>query len=51
MSRRVLHPTDFSKASSAAFARALAEAKQQRSELIIAHVQAPVIPTAGAGEG
>ena len=51
MSRRVLHPTDFSKASSPAFARALTEAKQQRSELLLAHVLAPVIPAAGAGEG
>jgi nucleotide-binding universal stress UspA family protein len=51
MSRRVLHPTDFSKASGAAFTRALAEAKQQRSELVIAHVLTPVIPMAGAGEG
>jgi nucleotide-binding universal stress UspA family protein len=51
MSRRVLHPTDFSKASSAAFARALTEAKQQRGELVVAHVLSPVIPMAGAGEG
>ena len=51
MSRRVLHPTDFSKASGAAFARAVAEAKQQRSELVLAHVLSPVIPVAGAGEG
>jgi nucleotide-binding universal stress UspA family protein len=51
MSRRVLHPTDFSKASGAAFARALAEAKQQRSELVIAHVLSPVIPMGVAGEG
>ena len=28
MSRRVLHPTDFSKASNAAFARSLAEARE-----------------------
>ena len=51
MSRRVLHPTDFSKASGAAFTRALVEAKQQRSELVLAHVLSPVIPVAGAGEG
>jgi nucleotide-binding universal stress UspA family protein len=51
MSRLVLHPTDFSRASGAAFTRALDEAKQRRSELVIAHVLAPVIPTAGAGEG
>jgi nucleotide-binding universal stress UspA family protein len=51
MSRRVLHPTDFSKASAAAFARALAEARQPRSQLLLVHVLAPVIPMAGAGEG
>ena len=28
MSRRMLHPTDFSKASAPAFARALAEARR-----------------------
>jgi nucleotide-binding universal stress UspA family protein len=51
MSRRTLHPTDFSKASAPAFARALAEARQTRSELILVHVLAPVIPAAGASEG
>ena len=51
MSRRVLHPTDFSRASGPAFTRAVAEAKQQRAELVVAHVLAPVIPAAGAGEG
>jgi nucleotide-binding universal stress UspA family protein len=49
MSRRLLHPTDFSKASSAAFARAVAEAKQRRGELVLVHVLAPVIPVAGEG--
>ena len=51
MSRRILHPTDFSKASAPAFARALAEARQTRSELLVVHVLAPVIPAAGASEG
>ena len=46
MSRRVLHPTDFSKASGAALTRAIAEAKQNRSELLLVHVLAPVIPMA-----
>jgi nucleotide-binding universal stress UspA family protein len=50
MSRRVLHPTDFSKASNAAFQRAIAEAKDRRSELVLVHVMSPVIPMAGAGE-
>jgi len=51
MSRRILHPSDFSKASSPAFARAVAEARQTRSELVLVHVLAPVIPAAGASEG
>jgi nucleotide-binding universal stress UspA family protein len=51
MSRRILHPTDFSKASTPAFARALAEARQTRSELVLVHVLAPVIPAVGASEG
>jgi nucleotide-binding universal stress UspA family protein len=50
MSRRVLHPTDFSKASGAAFARAITEARDRRSELVLLHVLSPVIPMAGAGE-
>jgi nucleotide-binding universal stress UspA family protein len=51
MSRRVLHPTDFSKASTPAFTRAIAEARDNRGELLLVHVLAPVIPMAGAGEG
>jgi nucleotide-binding universal stress UspA family protein len=51
MSRRVLHPTDFSRASNAAFVRSLAETRANRSELVLVHVLAPVIPTAGAGNG
>ena len=51
MSRRIVHPTDFSKASASAFARGLAEARQTRSELILVHVLAPVIPAAGMSEG
>ena len=50
MTRRVLHPTDFSKASNAAFARSLAEARASRAELVLVHVLAPVMPIAGAGE-
>jgi nucleotide-binding universal stress UspA family protein len=49
MTRRVLHPTDFSKASNAAFARSLAEARASRAELVLVHVLAPVMPIAGAG--
>jgi nucleotide-binding universal stress UspA family protein len=51
MSRRVLHPTDFSKASAPGFARALTEARQSRGQLYVVHVLAPVIPMSGAGEG
>jgi len=51
MSRRVLHPTDFSKASTPAFTRAIAETRDNRGELLLVHVLAPVIPMAGAGEG
>ena len=49
MTRRILHPTDFSRASSAAFTRALADARASRSELVLVHVLAPVIPVAGEG--
>ena len=51
MSRRVLHPTDFSKASGAAFTRALAEVRKNGGALLLVHVLSPVIPMAGAGEG
>lgn len=50
MSRRVLHPTDFSKASNEAFARSLTEARESRGQLVLVHVMSPVIPM-GAGEG
>jgi len=49
MIRRVLHPTDFSRASAAAFRRALAEARASKATLLIVHVLAPVIPMAGEG--
>jgi nucleotide-binding universal stress UspA family protein len=49
MSARILHPTDFSKASGPAFARALADARSGRTELLLVHVLAPVIPVAGEG--
>jgi nucleotide-binding universal stress UspA family protein len=48
MTRRVLHPTDFSKVSNAAFARSLTEARARRAELVLVHVLTPVI--VGAGE-
>ena len=49
MIRRILHPTDFSRASGAAFTRALAEARANKASLVIVHVLAPVIPMAGEG--
>jgi nucleotide-binding universal stress UspA family protein len=44
--RRVLHATDFSSASRAAFAKALELAKASRGELLLVHVLAPVVPMA-----
>jgi nucleotide-binding universal stress UspA family protein len=49
MLHRVMHPTDFSRASAAAFTRALAEAKANRATLLIVHALAPVIPVVGEG--
>ena len=43
--RRILHPTDFSPASSAAFTQAVQLAKQRGAELVIAHVLTPTLPT------
>ena len=47
--RRILHPTDFSSASTAAFKRAIAMAKKDRSELVLVHVLAPPMPIASEG--
>ena len=47
--RRILHPTDFSRASGAAFARAVAMAKADRAQLVLVHVLAPPVPIAGEG--
>ena len=49
MIKRVMHPSDFSKASGAAFAKAVETAKTNRAELAIVHVLAPVMPIAGDG--
>jgi len=46
---RILHPTDFSKASSPAFAKALELAKQNRAELTLLHVRTTVTPYLGDG--
>jgi len=45
----VLHPTDFSSASSAASRRAIAEARSRKTSLLILHVLAPVVPVVGEG--
>lgn len=47
--RRILHPTDFSRASGAAFARAVALAKADRAELLVVHVLTPALPMVGDG--
>lgn len=47
--RRVLHPSDFSRASAAAFTRAVALAKASRAELVLAHVMSLPVPMAGDG--
>jgi nucleotide-binding universal stress UspA family protein len=47
--RRVMHPTDFSRASSAAFKRAVEMAKSNRAELLLVHVISPAMPLVGDG--
>ena len=48
--RRILHPSDFSKASGAAFAKAVDLAKSNRAEVVVLHVLAPPMPMM-AGDG
>ena len=47
--RRILHPSDFSRASAAAFVKAVDLAATNRAELFVVHVLAPVIPMVGDG--
>ena len=47
--RRILHPTDFSKASSVAYKRAVDMAKGNRPELVLVHVLIPAIPMMADG--
>jgi len=47
--RRILHPSDFSRASAAAFGKAVELAKANRAELLVVHVLTPVIPMVGDG--
>ena len=49
MSRSIVHPTDFSTASRAAFAKAVEMAKADRGELLLVHVLSPVMPVPGDG--
>ncbi len=49
MSRRIIHPSDFSSASGAAFRKAIEMAKAGRAELVIVNVIAPIAPIAGDG--
>jgi nucleotide-binding universal stress UspA family protein len=47
--RRVLHPSDFSRASRAAFAKALDMAKANKAELLVIHVLTPTMPLMADG--
>ena len=47
--RRILHASDFSPASAAAYANAVTAARQNRAELILVHVMSPVIPLVDYG--
>jgi nucleotide-binding universal stress UspA family protein len=47
--RRILHPTDFSRASTPAFKRAVEMARANRSELVVAHVLVASMPIMGDG--
>ena len=49
MMRRILHPSDFSSASTAALRKAIEMAKASRGQLLIAHVLSPVVPVTGEG--
>ena len=47
MIRRILHPSDFSRASAPAFIAALRMARANRAELRLVHVLDPAVPIAG----
>ena len=47
--RRILHPTDFSRASSRAYQQAVELAKANRAELVLVHVLAPPMPMMADG--
>lgn len=47
--RRILHPSDFSRASNAAFSKAVEMAETNRAELLLADVMTPVVPMPSDG--
>ena len=47
--RRILHASDFSPASRAAFRRAIDLARENRAVLTIVHIYSPLIPLIGEG--
>ena len=47
--RRIVHPSDFSRASGTAFLKAVALAKENRAELLLVHVLLPPTPFIGDG--
>jgi nucleotide-binding universal stress UspA family protein len=47
--RRILHPSDFSRASGAAFTKAVDLAKTNKAELLVVHVLAPILPMLADG--
>jgi nucleotide-binding universal stress UspA family protein len=47
--RRILHPTDFSRPSGAAFAQAVALARKEGAQLLLLHVLVPPTPFVGDG--
>ena len=47
--RRLLHPTDFSRASRPAFAKALELARDAGAELVLLHVRSLAVPMLGDG--
>jgi nucleotide-binding universal stress UspA family protein len=47
--RRVVHPSDFSPASAAAFTYAVDAAREGRGELLVVHVMVPVAPLLADG--
>jgi nucleotide-binding universal stress UspA family protein len=49
MKKPIMHPTDFSPASRAAFAQALALARDEGAELLLVHVVSTVTPLAADG--